>query len=102
MASKITIRVVSFLIYSTLGFVLILFYPQATGILIFGFFVMMAKFRNTDKIMAVHEAAEKKETNTHQQQITYSHQYSRNKTESINAVKDKPLSEAEKNVLYGK
>ena len=102
MASRITIRVVTFLVYSTLGFVLILFYPQATGILIFVFFVMMAKFRNTDKILAAREAAWEKETDTHQQQITYSQQYSQNKTESRNAVKDRPLSEAEKNVLYGK
>lgn len=102
MENRITFRVVIFLIYFSLGFVLLLYFPQATGILIFGFFIMMAKFRNTDKILAVHTMAEIKEADTHRQHVTYSHQYSRNKTESKDSVKDKPLSEAERNVLYGK
>lgn len=39
---------------------------------------------------------------THQQQLDYSRAYSKNNTVKDSGIKDKPLSEAEKNVLYGK
>ena len=39
---------------------------------------------------------------SHRQQVNYSQRYSMNKTEHKDAIKDAPLSEAEKNVLFGK
>ena len=102
MENRLTGRILIFIFYISISIVLVRFAPNTTGILIFGFFLMMAKFRNTDKILAVHDKAEKDEAESHQQQITYSHRYSMKKTESRDTVKDKPLSEAERNVLYGK
>ena len=78
--------------------------PRFTGILIFVRFVILARIGNLNKIEAVYERQREKEpdyTSTSRGQRLYSQQYSMKKDESHEAVKDKPLSEAERNVLYG-
>ncbi len=102
MENRLTVRIVVFIVYCAFALILAGFAPQVTGIMIFGFFLMLARFANADKVMAVHNKEQNKEPDTHRQQVTYSHRYSRKKTESRDAVRDKPLSEAERNVLYGK
>ncbi|MBQ3383804.1 MAG: hypothetical protein IJG59_01170 [Erysipelotrichaceae bacterium] len=79
MENRLTGRILIFIFYISISITLIRFAPNTTGILIFGFFLMMAKFRNTDKILAVHDKAENPEKESHQRQITYSHRYSMKK-----------------------
>ena len=78
--------------------------PRFTGIMIFLRFVILARIGNLNKIEAVYESHREKEpdySSTSRGQHLYSQQYSMKKNESHGAVKDKPLSEAERNVLYG-
>ena len=109
MASKKTI------FYVILAFLFILAdgYPPVLGLVLFIWVMGMAYFKykeapqdtgktvddKPDKLPIVQKA---QAANTHAGQHYYSTAYSKKKIESRNAIKDKPLSEAERNVLYGK
>ena len=85
-------------------------YPHLLGILLFVGLMFFANYQ--------YRSAAKKEVpkqtsefikpvssvvpDSHQNQASYSAAYSLKKVESHDAVKDAPLSEAERNVLYGK
>lgn len=76
--------------------------PRFTGILIFVGFVILARIGNLSKIEAVYNYKPQEDKNSSRGQHLYSQQYSMKKDPSHFTVEDKPLSEAERNVLYGR
>jgi len=89
------------------------FYPQLFGILLFiGIMFAARQSHNrlqekTSRQVSQHSEPFKPvgtvaDNNSHLSQVSYSHAYSQKKTEVRDVVKDKPLSEAERNVLYGR
>lgn len=87
-------------------------YPQFLGIAIFVtvLLVASAKYLEGPKKPALPKQASVDTVqpayvppkDSHVGQLLYSKQYSQKKTESHDTIKDAPLSEAERNVLYGK
>ncbi|MBE6125197.1 MAG: hypothetical protein E7186_02595 [Erysipelotrichaceae bacterium] len=76
--------------------------PRFTGIFIFVGFVILARIGNLNKIEAVYNYKPQEDKNSLRGQHLYSQQYSMKKDPSHFTVEDKPLSEAERNVLYGR
>ena len=104
MENKALIRRIFVFLFVGFSLGMAISFPQILGIAIFALFVMLGAFQSADKRKALNQqvpqAAILKQPSL--QGHEYSRQYSLNKTEDHNSVNDKPLSEAERNVVYGK
>lgn len=101
MGNRAAGRRILFGVYVGFAVVIAFLAPRFTGIFIFVGFVILARIRNLSKIEAVYNYKPQEDKNSSRGQHLYSQQYSMKKDPSHFTVEDKPLSEAERNVLYG-
>ena len=96
MVNKKLIQLCFAVAYIRFALMAVIGYPQFLGIVIFGFFVMLGAFRYFEKrqMLLTQQAP--------QHTVTQAHEYSMNKPESHDSIDDRPLSEAERNVVNGK
>ena len=102
MGNRAAGRRILFGVYVGFAVVIAILAPRFTGILIFVGFVILARIGNLNKIDAVYNYKPQEDKNSLRGQHLYSQQYSMKKDPSHFTVEDKPLSEAERNVLYGR
>ena len=102
MGNRAAGRRILFGVYVGFAVVTAILAPRFTGILIFVGFVILALIGNLNKIEAVYNYKPQEDKNSSRGQHLYSQQYSMKKDPSHFTVEDKPLSEAERNVLYGR
>ena len=102
MGNRAAGRRILFGVYVGFAVITAILAPRFTGILIFVGFVSLARIGNLSKIEAVYNYKPQEDKNSSRGQHLYSQQYSMKKDPSHFTVEDKPLSEAERNVLYGR
>ena len=103
MGNRAAGRRILFGVYVGFAVVIAFLAPRFTGIFIFVGFIILARIGNLNKIEAVYDGYRPEEDkNSSRSQHLYSQQYSMKKDPSHFTVEDKPLSEAERNVLYGR
>lgn len=97
MANKTSARLIITAAFAAVSLMAAAVYPQILGLAIFGFFVLLGALSAADKKQTLQLRQQ-----TQPEESSFSRNYSLNKTESHDDVIDKPLSEAERNVVNGK